>query len=493
MARAGWAGAEAAEEHMANGSAKNKSLPARAQALLPEIPKVDEFLAELAESGREISTPVKEAVRAVLEECRRAILAGMLTSKNDLGPARLRGLVEARLREQARPNFIRVINATGVVIHTNLGRSVLPPEAMAWITDIGSGYSNLEFDLATGRRGSRYDLVEELLCRLTGAEAGLVVNNNAAAVLLALDTLAKGREVVVSRGQLVEIGGSFRIPEVMARSGAQLVEVGATNRTHLRDYEAALTEETALLLKVHTSNYRIIGFTAEVSLAELVGLGRRHHLPVMEDLGSGCLVDLARYGLLKEPTVREVVATGVDVVTFSGDKLLGGPQAGLIVGRKEIIERIKCNPLNRALRIDKFTLAGLEAVLRLYLDERQALAKIPTLTMLTMPATEIAKRARRLIKLIRQPLEGMCQVATLKTFSRVGGGALPEFDLPTVAVSLRPANFSVNDLEQRLRGAAEPVVGRIENDHFLLDLRTVADPEVGRLAATLLTIFEGDR
>jgi L-seryl-tRNA(Ser) seleniumtransferase len=454
---------------------------------------VDEFLAALAGTGQEITTPVKEAVRAVLEECRGAILAGTLTRKSDLAPLRLRELLAARLREQARPNFVRVINATGVVIHTNLGRSVLPSEAMAWIGDIGSGYSNLEFDLATGRRGSRYSLVEELLCRLTGAEAGLVVNNNAAAVLLALDTLAKGREVVVSRGQLVEIGGSFRIPEVMARSGARLVEVGATNRTHLRDYQAALTEETALLLKVHTSNYRIIGFASEVGLAELVDLGRQHQLPVMEDLGSGCLVDLSRYGLMKEPTVREVVATGVDVVTFSGDKLLGGPQAGLIVGRKEIIERIKRNPLNRALRIDKFTLAGLEAVLRLYLDERQALARIPTLAMLTMPAAEIAKKARRLVKLIRKPLEGACRVATVKSFSRVGGGALPEFDLPTVAVSLHPTDFSVNELEQRLRGAAEPVIGRIESDHFLLDLRTVDAAEIGRLAATLLMLFEGGK
>ncbi len=433
------------------------------------------------------------SLREILEECRAAILAGKLTRKIDLAPARLRELFAARLQEQAAPNFVRVINATGVVIHTNLGRSVLPVEAMAWINEIGSGYSNLEFDLATGRRGSRYSLVEELLCQLTGAEAGLVVNNNAAAVLLALDTLAKGREVVVSRGQLVEIGGSFRIPEVMARSGARLVEVGATNRTHLHDYQAALTEETALLLKVHTSNYRIIGFTSEVPLAELVELGRQRNIPVMEDLGSGCLVDLSRYGLIKEPTVREVVATGVDVVTFSGDKLLGGPQAGLIVGRREIIERIKRNPLNRALRIDKFTLAGLEAVLRLYLDERVALAKIPTLAMLTLPAAEIARKARRLLKLIRKPLEGSCRLSTVKTFSRVGGGALPEFDLPTVAVSLQPANFSVNDLEQKLRGAAEPVIGRIENDHFLLDLRTVAVTEIGRLAATLLQLFEGGR
>ena len=478
---------------MATRTEKKKIPNPKAQELLPKIPKVDEFLAGLSRDGQEITPPLKEAVREVLDECRAAILAGSLTRKSDLAPARLRQLVLDRLRELNTPNLIRVINASGVVIHTNLGRSVLPAEAMARITEIGSGYSNLEFDLASGRRGSRYSLVEELLCRLTGAEAGLVVNNNAAAVLLALDTLAKGRQVVVSRGQLVEIGGSFRIPEVMARSGAQLVEVGATNRTHLRDYQAALTEETALLLKVHTSNYRIIGFASEVPLAGLVELGRQHNLPVMEDLGSGCLLDLSSYGLMKEPTVREVVATGVDVVTFSGDKLLGGPQAGLIVGRREIIERIKKNPLNRALRIDKFTLAGLEAVLRLYLDERQALARIPTLAMLTMPAAEIAKKARRLVRLIRRPLAGSCRVTTSKSFSRVGGGALPEFDLPTVAVSLQPADFSVNELEQRLRRAAQPVIGRIENDQFLLDLRTVAGSEINWLAATLLLLFEGGK
>jgi len=335
-----------------------------------------------------------------------------------------------------------------------------------------------------------YSLVEELLCELTGAEAGLVVNNNAAAVLLCLDTLAKGKEVVVSRGQLVEIGGSFRIPDVMVRSGARLVEVGATNRTHLRDYEAAITDETAMLLKVHTSNYRVIGFSSEVELAEMVELAGRHNLPVMEDLGSGCLIDLSRFGLLKEPTVKEVIAAGADVVTFSGDKLLGGPQAGIILGSRVIIDRIKRNPMNRALRIDKFTLAGLEAILRLYFDERQAVKTIPTLAMLSMKTETIGAKARRLIRRIKNPLAGICGVSTLKTVSRVGGGALPEQDLATVAVSLRPEHISLNELETRLRKSQEPVIGRIENDNYILDMRTVSDDEIARLAAMVLQVFE---
>jgi len=474
---------------MSTGVETKKVLSAKAQELLKTIPKVDEFLAWLAAEGLEITAPVKESVRETLEECRAAILAGTLARKADLAREPLRERFAANLHQRTSPNFIRVINATGVVIHTNLGRSVLPAEAMARINAVGAGYSNLEFDLATGKRGSRYSLVEELLCQLTGAEAALVVNNNAAAVLLALDTLAKGREAIVSRGQLVEIGGSFRIPEVMAHSGARLVEVGATNRTHLRDYQAAVTAETALLLKVHTSNYRIVGFTSEVPLAELVELGREHNLPVMEDLGSGCLLDLSRYGLMKEPTVREVVVAGPDVVTFSGDKLLGGPQAGIIVGRREIIAKIKKNPLNRALRIDKFTLAGLEAVLRLYQDERQALAAIPTLAMLSLTPAEIGRKARRLKRLLAKPLADNCRVATLPTVSRVGGGALPEYDLPTVALSLAPATFSVNELEGRLRQAPEPVIGRIENDLFLLDLRTVAETEIKPLSATILKVF----
>ncbi len=471
-------------------TSKAKKVPsAAAQKLLREIPKVDEFLGWLEEQGHEIGRQAKIAVREVLDDCREAILLGRLTGKKELALPSLHRLFQDRFKARSGPNFCGVINGTGVVIHTNLGRSVLPDEAMAMIARVGGGYSNLEFDLNTGKRGSRYSLVEEILCELTGAEAGLVVNNNAAAVLLCLDTLAKGREVIVSRGQLVEIGGSFRIPDVMTRSGATLVEVGATNRTHLRDYEGAITAETALLLKVHTSNYRMIGFSSEVPLPEMVELAARHDLPVMEDLGSGSLIDLSRFGLMKEPTVGEVVKAGADVVTFSGDKLLGGPQAGIILGHRQIIDRIKSNPMTRALRIDKFTLAGLEAVLRLYYDEDVALAKIPTLAMLSVPKEQLAARARRLSRRIKKALGDRCRVTMLKTDSRVGGGAMPEQDLPTTAVALQPGSISVNELEELLRKGEVPVIGRIENDLFLLDMRTVADREIIPLADIILKVF----
>ena len=472
-----------------SGEDKTAAHPSSMHELLRSIPKVDEFLGWV----EQIKAPVrliKAAVREVLAAEREIILGGQSRRPEDLGREALLAKFSVRLKDKLTPNFRTVINGTGVIIHTNLGRSLLPPEAMQGLVKVGSRYSNLEFDLTTGKRGSRYALVEELLCELTGAEAGLVVNNNAAAVLLALDTLAKGREVVVSRGQLVEIGGSFRIPEVMEKSGAYLREVGATNRTHLRDYERAINEQTSLLLKVHTSNYRIIGFTSEVSLPELVELGRRHGLPVMEDLGSGSLVDLSRFGLEKEPTVPEVVKAGVDVVTFSGDKLLGGPQAGLILGTRDIIGRIKKNPLNRALRIDKFTLAGLEAILRLYCDEEKALSVIPTLAMMGMAPEVIGRRAARLKRRIGKALAGRCGVAVVAAASRVGGGAMPEQDLPSRAVALRPVSMKVTDLEKKLRQASMPVIGRIENEAYLLDMRTVADDEVPLLADVLLEVFE---
>jgi L-seryl-tRNA(Ser) seleniumtransferase len=432
---------------------------------------------------------LKSAVREVLAAKRETILEGGTLAPEELTREALLPVLRQHLAAKLRPRLRVVINATGVVVHTNLGRSLLPRSAMDGLLQVASRYSNLELDLETGKRGSRYSLVEGLLCDLTGAEAALVVNNNAAAVLLVLETLAKGREVIVSRGQLVEIGGSFRIPEVMARSGARLVEVGATNRTHLRDYEQVIGEETALLLKVHTSNYRIIGFTSEVAITDLVALGARRGLPVMEDLGSGCFVDLSRFGLAKEPTVREVVSAGVDVVTFSGDKLLGGPQAGIILGRRPIIEQIKKNPLNRALRIDKFTLAGLEAILRLYFDEEQALRAIPTLAMLTATPAVIEQRARRLLRRISKPLAGHCTMALVATESRVGGGALPEQSLPSRGVALRPCGCSVNQLEVNLRQHSLPVIGRIEEERLILDMRTVADDEVRLLAAALLAVF----
>jgi L-seryl-tRNA(Ser) seleniumtransferase len=350
-------------------------------------------------------------------------------------------------------------------------------------------YSNLEFDLESGKRGSRYSLVEETLCELTGAEAAMVVNNNAAAVLLVLDTLAKGTEVIVSRGQLVEIGGSFRIPDVMAKSGADLIEVGATNRTHVRDYEQAVTERTSMLLRVHTSNFRIIGFTAEVSPEELVAIAKKHALVTMEDLGSGSLIDLSRYGLMREPTVQEVVKAGIDVVTFSGDKLLGGPQAGIIVGRKEVVDRIKKNPLTRALRIDKFTLASLEAILRYYYDTNSALENIPTLKMLTEKPAVLKKRAQKLFKRLHAKVSKVCNVELTSTYSRVGGGAMPECNLDSWAVVLQPVRISLSSLEKAFRQLPLPIIGRVEDEKFLLDARTIQEDEIPVLCDQILDFF----
>ena len=462
------------------------------QELLRAIPNVERCLQALCGLDEVAPAPlalVKNCVRDVLAELRARLLGGEAVFVAELALESLLPVFVQRIREEERPRLRRLINATGVIIHTNLGRSLLPDCAMDRIREAGARYSNLEFDLATGRRGSRYSLVEKLLCELTGAEAALVVNNNAAAVLLVLETLARGREVIVSRGQLVEIGGSFRVPEVMARSGALLVEVGATNRTHPRDYESAVTEQTALLLKVHCSNFRIIGFTREVTLTELVGLGREKGIPVMEDLGSGCFIDLSPFGLEKEPTVPEAVASGADIITFSGDKLLGGPQAGIILGRRAMVEQVKRNPLNRALRIDKFTLAGLEAVLRLYLDEKTAIARIPTLAMIAAPLAAVNRRARRLAGKLSKTLAEFCTVRVAETVARVGGGAMPEQNLPSRGVVLAPLRMSVNRLEALLRTLDVPVIGRIEADGLLLDMRTVADDEVGLLADGLRQVL----
>ncbi len=464
------------------------------QDLLRAIPNVDKCLQVLFARPEIDQVPVivvKNSVRDVLSELRQKIMDGEDLSAAPIDLEALLPVFLERIDKEQQPKFRRVINCTGVIIHTNLGRSILPDEAMQRLNEVGLRYSNLEFDLDTGRRGSRYSLVEKLLCDLTGAEAALVVNNNAAAVLIVLETLAKSREVIVSRGQLVEIGGSFRVPDVMARSGATMVEVGATNRTHARDYVNALTEETALLLKVHCSNFKIIGFTQEVSLEELVQIGKKKNVPVMEDLGSGCFVDLSRFGLMKEPTVQEAVASGVDVLTFSGDKLLGGPQAGIILGKKEIVEQIKKNPVNRAMRIDKFTLAALESILRLYLDERTAVAKIPTLAMIAEPLETVKRRAARLARRIRSDLADICSVKVTETISRVGGGAMPEQNLSSQAVVLGPSLMTVSRLEKFLRQLEVPVIGRIEDDRMVLDMRTVADDEIPLLAECLQQILSG--
>jgi L-seryl-tRNA(Ser) seleniumtransferase len=465
--------------------------------LFRHLPAVDQCLAALAplagDTGRlakgqqpvlhGVPRPlVKDLVNAFLDLVREEIRAGAFADKEQLSLAALFPRMLAFVRQGAKPRFRRVLNATGVVVHTNMGRSLLAREAVAAVTEAAAHYSNLEFDLATGERGSRYSHVESLLCRLTGAEAALVVNNNAAAVLIVLDTLCKGREVVVSRGQLVEIGGSFRIPEVMTKSGCVLREVGATNRTHLRDYEAAICSETAALMKVHTSNFRQVGFVKEVPLGELKALGATFGLPVIEDLGSGSLLRFDADGLPGEPTAQESIADGADVVTFSGDKVLGGPQAGIIVGRRDFIDRIKKNPLNRALRIDKLTVAALEATLRLYLDPELAKAGVPTLAMMTRPLASLRAQAARLAGLLRKGLpdchDGRLDVSVRRGLSRVGGGAFPEADLPTALVALTPgegARMHVDGLRQALLATDPPLVGRLEDGAFCLDPRTL-DP-----------------
>lgn len=426
---------------------------------------------------------VVETIREILNRKREEIIKESFLPKID--EEELIQAVTDELEKSTRLHLCPVINATGVIIHTNLGRAPLANEVLENITQVARGYANLEFDLKSGQRGSRYVHIEEILCKISGAEAALVVNNNAAAVLLALNTLAEGKEVIVSRGQLVEIGGSFRIPDVMRKSGAILVEVGTTNRTHLYDYEKAINEKTALLLKVHTSNFRILGFTAEVPLKDLAALGQAKGLPVMEDLGSGCFLDLTKYGLQEEPTVQETIAAGADLVTFSGDKLLGGPQAGIILGKKKYLDLLKKNPLNRALRIDKLTLAGLESTLREYLNPEKAIGKIPVLKMLTQTAANLEKRAQRLRRIIAKELSSLCQVRLKKETSQVGGGSLPLHDLPTWVVALRPLLISASKMEERLRNFEPPIITRIQEEEILLDLRTVAEGEEKILLAGL--------
>ena len=452
--------------------------------LFRALPAVDQALKELEKEQdlQDLPRPLlKDLVNEFLDLLRQEIRSGVFSEESELALQALKGRMSSYVRMHSRPHFRRVINATGVVVHTNLGRSLLAESAIEAVTEACRYYSNLEFSLETGKRGSRYSHVERLLCELSGAEAGLVVNNNASAVLLVLDTLAKCREVIVSRGQLVEIGGSFRIPEVMAKSGAKLYEVGATNRTHLYDYEQAIGPETAALLKVHTSNYQIIGFHKEVPLKELAGLADKYELPVIEDLGSGNLFSFPPESGLCEPTVQQTIQDGAAVVTFSGDKLLGGPQAGIILGRREYIQCIKKNPLNRAVRIDKMTLAALEATLRLYKDPERAREKVPTLNMISKTQSSLKAKAKRLATRIRQELGTAFNVQLRTGASRVGGGASPESDLPTTLVALEPKQnaFGLERLREELLKTDPPLVGRIEGDCFCLDPRTLQANELG--------------
>jgi L-seryl-tRNA(Ser) seleniumtransferase len=376
------------------------------------------------------------------------------------------------------PSLRPVVNATGIVLHTNLGRALLAEAAIEAVVDAARSPVNLEYDLASGGRGDRDALVEEELCALTGAEAATLVNNNAAAVLLALNSIADGREVIVSRGELIEIGGTFRIPDVMSRSGARLREVGTTNRTHPRDYAGAIGPDTAMLLKVHPSNYRIVGFTAEVSLGEMVDIGNAHNIPVMEDLGSGALVDMARYGLPGEPLVADRVAAGAGLVTFSGDKLLGGPQTGLIVGRRDLIDRLKANPLKRALRCDKLTLAALQATLRLYLRSNNIQTELPTLRLLRRTPAELEVAALRGREILIDRLGPGFTIEVVPSACEIGSGALPTEEIESRALRIAHGEYSPDAIARMFRRARPPVIGRITDGAFLLDLRTVEDPAV---------------
>jgi L-seryl-tRNA(Ser) seleniumtransferase len=434
---------------------------------------------------------VRSVCRSVVEELRQEILKTNAKGKDlrlpsaeqvaDRATRILEGLHEYRLR--------RVVNATGVILHTNLGRAPLCNDAVERLVEIAKGYSNLEYDLVKGERGLRYDHVQKILCELSGAEDSLVVNNNAAAVLLSLNTLAAGKEVVVSRGELVEIGGEFRIPEVMEKSGARLREVGTTNRTRLADYEKAIGPETRLILKVHTSNFKIVGFTEDAVLPSLVALGKTRGIPVMYDLGSGCFAELGRYGLEREPTVSDVLETGVSIITFSGDKLLGGPQAGIILGKRNILQEIKQNPLNRALRIDKLTLAALEATMMQYFQPERAMIRLRVLKALTEPLKDVDKRAKKLFSLLRKEHWEGAIMSVKKGFSMSGGGSLPTQEIPTILLSLVSKHLSPSNLEERLRYLEIPIIARIADDEVLFDLRTIEEEEFSSIRNGLRQIF----
>lgn len=386
-------------------------------------------------------------------------------------------------------NIKKVINGTGTILHTNLGRAIISKKHADYLSEVVTSYSNLEYNLEEGKRGERYSHFEKLICKITGAEAAMAVNNNAAAVMLVLSSMAAEREVIVSRGELVEVGGKFRIPDVMKSSNAHLVEIGTTNKTHLEDYEDAISENTGAFLKVHTSNFKILGFTESVSIEELCKLGREKDIPVIEDIGSGVLIDLSKYGLEYEPTVQDSIKAGVDVVSFSGDKLLGGPQAGIIVGKKKYIDKMKKNPLTRAFRIDKFTATILEMIFHEYLNEEDAIKNIPVLSLITKDLKEIEKNANALFNKIEN-LENVADINVEDTFSQIGGGSLPAERIKSKSVTIMPKNISTQSLEAKLRAGKNPVVGRISEEKLILDMRTVLEDEIDILAQKLIDILK---
>ncbi|HXG52025.1 MAG TPA: L-seryl-tRNA(Sec) selenium transferase [candidate division Zixibacteria bacterium] len=451
----------------------------QAGTLLRDLPSIDRLVSHpkcqalLRRYNRDY---LIRTCRRVLDEIRGELRQGGSLPPGALSEPAVLERVEREVEIESRPGLARVVNATGTILHTNLGRALLCDAAIDAVVSVAGRPVNLEYDLAEGRRGRREQIVEKLLVQLTGAEAATVVNNNAAAVLLGLNTLADGREVIVSRGELIEIGGSFRIPEIMAKSGAVLREVGSTNRTHPEDYEKAIGEKTALLLKVHTSNYRIVGFSSEVTLPELVAIGRRHNLPVMEDLGSGALFDLGRYGLPKEPVVADSLAAGADLVTFSGDKILGGPQAGLMVGKKDLIARINKNHLQRALRCGKLTLAALEATLRRYVQSPEIVREIPTLRAFVRPVEEIRAVAEQALPRLQAALGAEYRFTLRDSTSQIGSGALPTEELPTVVIAIEHPSESAERIARRFRAADPPIIGRIKDGCFLLDPRAILEP-----------------
>jgi L-seryl-tRNA(Ser) seleniumtransferase len=450
----------------------------------PQIKALDEY---------EYPRPfIIDTTRAELQKLRERILTANAEefSQIDIEPNLLAEKIADRIRFQFKPSVAPAINAAGIILHTALGRAPLCQEAQEAIANAIKNYCSLAIDRKTGKRGDRYAHVEELLCYLTGAEAALVINNNAGATMLVLNTMAFGREVVISRGQLIEIGGSFRIPDVMKRSGAIMIEVGTTNKTHHWDYERAIKESTALLLRVHTSNYQIVGFTSDVPLKNLVLLGHDHNLPVVDDIGSGCLIDFRKYGLPPEPMVQDSIKAGADIVTFSGDKILGGPQSGIIIGKKKYIDLIKKNPLTRALRCDKLTYAALEATLKLYLDEEHLQERHPVLRLLTIPTKRLANRARTFRRHLKDVLENNCEIKTIDGFSQLGSGSLPAQYIPTKLISLKPQTTSADSLAARLRENEPPIFARIADDEVLLDLRTIREDEVKIVEKTIKNIFE---
>ncbi|MEA3361795.1 MAG: L-seryl-tRNA(Sec) selenium transferase [Thermodesulfobacteriota bacterium] len=463
------------------------------QNLLRTLPAIDRILRE--EPLRNLSQQLPQetlshAVQELIASLRQEILeTGQIVPPERLHPENVAAVAAQNCRELLQPSLRKVINATGTLLHTNLGRAPLSSQSLRAINDVAAGYSNLEFELDSGCRGERFSHVENLLTQLTGAEAALVVNNNSGAVLLALTALGKGSEAVVSRGELVEIGGAFRIPEVMEAGGVILREVGSSNRTHLRDYQQAINANTEILLKVHTSNYRIVGFTKDVPARDLLPLARENDLILMEDLGSGLLLDLSNYGLEREPTVPEVVKAGVDVITFSGDKLLGGPQAGIIVGRADLIKKIRKHPLARALRIDKLTLAALESTLRLYLQPEQALQELPVLKMFSADPKQQQQRCQRLFdRLEAEPLAA--EIKLVEDVSRVGGGAMPLTELSDWAIEIEPTVRKTADLAKQLRTFSPAVVTRVQNDRLLVNLRAVFKEEEGLLAQILIAVLK---